>query len=203
MLPAPLDPDTTLVARLRRGDRTAAADLLDGHLEPLYEFVHWRLGSDRAAADDVVQDTFVVALRRLDDFDARATMHAWLCGIAKLKIRELRKARGRARQRSIDEVLEESDDEIDRILSDLERTELPEQILQRRETQELVGATLSSLPPEYKAALLAKYVEQLSVGQIAAQSGRSEKAAESLLGRARTAFARVFELLAKKRGELS
>ncbi|MBM3977486.1 MAG: hypothetical protein FJ299_10910 [Planctomycetes bacterium] len=66
----------------------------------------------------------------------------------------------------------------------------------------MVGAALSSLPPEYKAALLAKYVEELSVDEIAARSGRTTKAAESLLGRARTAFGKVFELLAKRRGDL-
>lgn len=201
-LPLPRDRESALIARLRRGERAAAAELLDCELEPLYEFVHWRLGPDRAAADDLVQDTFVVALRRLEDFDARASLHTWLCGIARNKIRELRRRRGRAVPRPIDDVLADSDEDIDRILAEVERTELPEQILARRETQELVGAALSSLPPEYKAALLAKYVEELSVDEIAARSGRTTKAAESLLGRARTAFGKVFELLARRRGDL-
>jgi RNA polymerase sigma-70 factor (ECF subfamily) len=190
-----------LLARLRRGERAAAADLLDRELEPLYGFVHWRLGPDRDAVDDLVQDTFLVALRRLDDFDARASLHSWLCGIARNKIRELRRSRGRARPRPIEDVLAESDDEIDRILAEVERTDLPDAVLERRETRELVGAALSSLPPDYKAALLAKYVEELSVDEFAARSGRTTKAAESLLGRARIAFAKVLELLAKRRGE--
>lgn len=203
-LPPARDRDSALIGRLRRGERAAAAELLDRELEPLYEFVHWRLGPDRDAADDLVQDTFVVALRRLEEFDARASLHTWLCGIARNKIRELRRSRGggRARMRPIEDVLAESDDEIDRILAEVERTEIPDAVLERRETRELVGAALSSLPPDYKAALLAKYVEELSVDEIAARSGRSTKAAESLLGRARTAFAKVFELLARRRGEL-
>ena len=63
-------------------------------------------------------------------------------------------------------------------------------------------ATLSSLPPDYRRVLLAKYVDERSVTEIAGNVKRGEKATESLLHRARVAFARVFELLAKKRGEL-
>jgi DNA-directed RNA polymerase specialized sigma24 family protein len=48
--------------------------------------------------------------------------------------------------------------------------------------------------------LVAKYVSGRSVAQIAQDVGRSEKAAESLLTRARAAFGEVFELLARKRG---
>ena len=85
----------------------------------------------------------------------------------------------------------------------IERTPLPESALELAETKELVGATLSSLPPEYKDALLAKYVEELSTAELAARTGQHEKAAESTLHRARLAFGRVFTLLAKKRGGLA
>src|SRR4029453_3682012 len=62
--------------------------------------------------------------------------------------------------------------------------------------------TLSPLPPEYAKALVQKYVEGRSVAEMAAIRGKGEKAVESVLTRARTAFARVFELLAKSRGGL-
>ena len=75
-------------------------------------------------------------------------------------------------------------------------------MLERRETADLVGATLSSLTPEYRAALVAKYVEGRSVADMAERSGKGLKATESHLHRARLAFARVFELLARRRGGL-
>ena len=59
-------------------------------------------------------------------------------------------------------------------------------MLERAETAELVGATLSSLPPDYRDALTAKYVDGLSVREIGSRTGRGEKAAESLLTRARS-----------------
>ena len=144
-----------------------------------------------------MHDTFVVALERMHAFDGRSSLYTWLCGIAKNKIRSVRRTRP---ARSLDEVLESADPEIDAILSQIEREPLPLAIIERQETRDLVGATLSSLPPEYKRALVEKYIEGRSVAEIAERRGRGEKATESLLTRARVAFVKVFELLAKKRG---
>jgi RNA polymerase sigma-70 factor (ECF subfamily) len=189
--------DLGLRDRIVEGDRSAAEALLAVHLDPLYEFVHYRVGGDRERAQDVVQDTFLVALERMRAFDGRSSLHTWLCGIAKNKIRALH---ARRRPRSLDEVLESADPEIDAILAQIEREPLPLEIIERRETSDLVGATLSSLPPDYKRALVEKYVEGRSLAEIAERAGKGEKATESMLTRARVAFARVFELLAKKRG---
>lgn len=189
--------DLGLRDRIVDGDRSAAEALLAAHLDPLYEFVHYRIGGDAERAQDVVQDTFLVALERMHAFDGRSSLYTWLCGIAKNKIRAVH---GRRRTRSLDEVLESADSEIDAILAQIEREPLPLEVIERRETRDLVGATLSSLPPEYKRTLVEKYVEGRSLAEIAARAGKGEKATESMLTRARVAFARVFELLAKRRG---
>ena len=195
-----LSDDASLRRRILSGDRAAAGALFERHLDPVYEFVHYRLGADRAAVEDVVQDTFLVALESLESFDERASLHAWLCGIARNKIRASRR---KLRPRALADVLAESDPEIDAILADVSREPLPEAVLEREETAALVGATLSSLTPEYRAALLARYVEGRSVSEVAEEGGLGYKAAESRLARARSAFARVFELLARRRGGLS
>jgi RNA polymerase sigma-70 factor (ECF subfamily) len=191
--------DVLLRDRILAGERAAAETLLAEHLDPLYQFVHWRLGGDAHRVEDLVQDTFLAALQGMNGFDGRSSLHTWLCGIAKNKIRGARRARS---PRSLQEALEEADPEIDAILAEIAREPLPDHALMREETRELVGATLSSLPPEYARALVQKYVEGRSVAQIAQASGKREKSVESLLTRARTSFARVFELLAKKRGGL-
>lgn len=185
--------------RVARGEEAAAEELVRLHLDDLYEFVHFRVGGDRGLAEDVVQDTFVVALERMGAFDGRSSLHTWLCGIARNKLRAHRRKR---RPRPLEDVLLEADADIDRILADVERSPLPEWVLERQETQDLVGATLSSLSPEHRAALVAKYVDGETVAAIAARLGKGEKAAESTLHRARVAFGKVFTLLAKRRGEL-
>jgi RNA polymerase sigma-70 factor (ECF subfamily) len=189
--------DLALRDRVAAGDRQAATDLFRRHLDALFEFVHWRVGRDRAAAEDVVQDTFLVVLQRLSSFDGRSSLHTWLCGIAKNRIRMARRKR---RPAPLADVLEGADPEIFDVLADLESEDLPGWALEREETRALVGATLSSLPPDYRAALLQKYVEGLSVNEMAARAGKSPKATESRLTRARVAFGKVFTLLNGRAG---
>ena len=183
--------------RIVDGDRQAAEAFYRRHLDALYEFVHYRVGGNRALAEDVVQDTMLVALERLAAFDGRSSLHTWLCGIAKNKIRAHRRKR---RPMLIEDLLEATDPEIDAILAAIDREPLPDSVLERQETQELVGATLASLPPDYREVLIGKYLEDLSVGELAARRGKGAKAAESTLHRARVAFGRIFQLLASKRG---
>ena len=140
-----------------------------------------------------------MAVESLERFDGRSTLYTWLCGIAKNKIREHRRRRRPVR---LDELLLDVDSEIDGILAAIEERELPDWILEKKETQELVGATLASLPPDYRRALLDKYVEGMPVAGMADRSGKGTKAMESMLHRARTAFSRVFQLLAKRRGDI-
>jgi RNA polymerase sigma-70 factor (ECF subfamily) len=190
-------PDLVTRDAILAGDRGAAEGFFRHQLGSLYEFVHYRVGGNRALAEDLVQDTFLTALERLAAFDGRASLHTWLCGIAKNKIRAQRR---RQRPVLIEDVLAEADPEIEAILMAIDRAPLPDGVLEREETKELVGATLSSLPPDYREALVAKYVDELSTAEIAARAGKNEKAAESTLQRARTAFGKVFTLLARKRG---
>jgi len=191
--------DATLRDSILAGDREAADGLFRRHLEPLYEFVHYRVGRQRSLAEDVVQETFLTAFQQLGRFDARSSLHTWLCGIARNKIREQRRKRKPA---AIEDVLRDADADIDAILAGIEREPLPDWVIEREETAELVGATLSSLSPDYREALVAKYVDGLSVAEIGTRAGKTEKAAESTLHRARLAFSRVFQLIAKRRGAI-
>lgn len=192
-----LFPELALRDAILSGDREAAEGFFRRHLGALYEFVHHRVGGNRPTAEDLVQDTFLTALERLSAFDGRSSLHTWLCGIAKNKIRTWRRQR---RPMAMEDVLAEADPEIEAILMAIDSEPLPHEVLAREETKELVGATLSSLPPDYREALVQKYVEDLSTPEMAARSGKHVKAAESTLHRARLAFGRVFTLLVKKRG---
>lgn len=189
--------DLVIRDRILDGDREAAEALFRGHFETLFEFVYYRVGKDRAAAEDVVQDTLTVAFEKLSDFDGRSSLHTWMCGIAKNRIRTAHRKR---RPVPIEDLLHEADGEIDAILAQVEREPLPESVFEAKETSELVGAALSSLPPTYRRALEDKYVKGLSVPETARREGRGVKAAESTLHRAKQAFGRVFVLLAKRRG---
>lgn len=191
--------DLALARAILAGDRAAGDRFVACHLDGVYRFLLYRVGRDVALAEDLAQETLVTGIERLTTYDGRASLHAWLCGIARNHVRG---GVRRRRPASLEDLLASSDGEIDAILARIEHEPLPDDVLARAETAELVGATLSSLPPVYREALLDKYVEGRSVPETAARSGRHVKAAESTLHRARRAFAEVFTLLARRRGEL-
>ena len=189
--------EAELVRRVLAGERAAMDEFFAVHFRPLYEFAHFRLGAQPAEVEDVVQDTFVVAFENLGRFDGRSSIQTWLAGIAKNKIRARRR---KLRPMPLSDAIEAADSEIDSWLASIDEATLPGWALEKRETEELVGATLAQLPIDYREALLSKYVRGESTAEVASRSGRSTKAAESLLTRARTAFAGIFTLLARRRG---
>jgi RNA polymerase sigma-70 factor (ECF subfamily) len=69
---------------------------------------------------------------------------------------------------------------------------LPETLRHREEVAGLVRATLEHLPDNYATALELKYINGCSVAEIARRLGIGEKAAESVLSRARAAFREGF-----------
>lgn len=74
---------TEPAARADQTDRPSQdfAELYDAHFEDIYRYIAGRLGRD--LADDIAADTFVVALRKRDRFDAaRGAVRPWLYGIA-------------------------------------------------------------------------------------------------------------------------
>lgn len=70
-----------LVARARRGDRQAFADLLDQAVPSVRRFL-FRLGVRAAALDDLTQEVFVAVLRGFDQYRGEAGFLTWVLGIA-------------------------------------------------------------------------------------------------------------------------
>jgi len=151
------------------------------HFDRLAAYVRWRCGGLADLTDDVVQDTWLTAVRRLRSFDPdRGSFFAWLCGIASNAARNALRSRRRQTRRA--QPLEPGD-EPQATGSD------PAAI----EKAERVADALAVLPEHYEAVLRAKYLDQLTVAAIAAARGDSAKAVESLLARAREAFREAYE----------
>ena len=79
--------DEALLVRIATGDRDAMSVLFRRRQQPVYRFALHLTGSP-AVADDVTQDVFVAVIRDAGRFEAgRATVVAWLCGIARNFVR--------------------------------------------------------------------------------------------------------------------
>jgi RNA polymerase sigma-70 factor (ECF subfamily) len=71
-----------------------ATEWVDEYGDYLYRYAFSRL-RDREAAEETVQETFVAALRNIDQYQAKGTERAWLLGILKRKIIDLIRTRNR------------------------------------------------------------------------------------------------------------
>jgi RNA polymerase sigma-70 factor (ECF subfamily) len=183
--------DRELAEALARGDAGAVDAFYEAHVDAVYEFVFFRVGRLREEAEDVTSETFMTALRRIGSFEGRAPIGTWLRGIARNKCRERARLRARRRLRgdvSLDAWSLES-------LALLDERELPPHVLESAETAAAVTATLAQMPERYRGLLVGKYVDGLSFAEIAAQRGCSPKAAESMVQRAKVAFARVLRVV--------
>lgn len=190
--------DAAWQARALAGQPDAIAALADAALEPLFAFCFYRVGRSRHLCEDVVQDTLVRAISELRHYDparGQNQIFPWLTGLARNEIhRALVREKPTA---SMESLWTRLDQELRGVYARLESAPLAEVVLAREETRELVNATMSQLPPHYREALEAKYVRGHSVRDMAEHWQTSEKAVESQLSRARSAFREVFLALTR------
>jgi len=78
---------------------------------------------------------------------------------------------------------------------------LPEEEVMRQATRIQVAEALGTLPIDYQTALVTRYADECSVDEVARLLGRTYKATESLLSRARSAFQRAMAHLEEEHSE--
>lgn len=190
-----------LLARAAAGNERALEELYDAHVDRLYAFVFYRVGRDPALAEDVVQETFASALARIDVFDPeRGSVMSWLHSLSRNVIRDHLRAHRRS-----DELIarwERIDQSLAQIFTALDQTPLSDEIVARAETRDMVGMTIANLPDNYRDVLHRKYVQGLSLADLAGELGMSKDAVKSLLARARRAFKETFSALTREMAEV-
>jgi RNA polymerase sigma-70 factor (ECF subfamily) len=160
------------------GDEHAWRTLYDETSPGLYAYVLWRCAGLRDSADELVQETWLTAVRRLPSYDPVAgCFAAWLRGIAHNLLRNHFRREKRDARHTQPLVEEPKHGTV---------------ASQQREQAERIAQALAVLPDHYEAVLRAKYLEGQSVATIAETRGESAKAVESLLTRARQAFREVY-----------
>ncbi|MGC3983191.1 MAG: RNA polymerase sigma factor [Steroidobacteraceae bacterium] len=184
--------DRRLAERLLKGEERAFNEFFNHYFSRLYRFAITRM-NDEDAARDIVQQTLCRALRKIDTYRGEAAMFTWLCQICRSQLSDYFEQRGRHVQRFIPI---EDDPHIQAALEAMASPDLdPELTARRSEVSRLVQVVLDHLPPRYGDALEWKYVDGLSVDEIAERMNLQHGAAQSLLQRARQAFRDMFEQL--------
>ncbi len=181
----------SLIRQARDGSLDALGTLLDDFGPRLNAFVRFKVGrgmGGRIEVDDVVQETFIKAMDRIEDFEGsgKTTMMGWLAQIASHEAVDQARYHRRGKrdaQRAVP--LEDEHHEIrDHIRS---QTSL---IYVQQRTQQLEEA-LAQLKPEHRDVLLMRKVEELTFAEIAERTSKSPDAARMLVGRAMAALTKV------------
>lgn len=186
--------DLALARRLLAGDESAFEEFFADNFRRLYRFARARLAGNDEAAEEVVQSALIRAVQKLHTYRGEAAMFTWLCTLCKREIANWHKRAEKTHEVS----LIEDDPEISATLDALAAIagHDPETELRHREVSRLVQVTLDHLPGRYADALEWKYIQGLSVDEIAGRLGLGYKATESLLTRARQAFRDGFSMVA-------
>ena len=150
--------DASLVERAIDGDRWAMEALYRRHVQRVTNAVTRVLGRS-AEADDVVQDTFVVALDRLGELREPAAFRGWLARIA------INEARMRLRKRKWLRRLALDRDEDD---VSLESIAAPDASPEVRAELARLDRLLASFDPELRIAFVLRYVEGWALEEVAA-----------------------------------
>jgi RNA polymerase sigma-70 factor, ECF subfamily len=185
--------DLALTRRLLAGDESAFEEFFANYFPRLYRFARARLGGNEDAAEEVVQSALIRAVEKLHTYRGEAALFTWLCTICRREIATWLERAGKAPEVSLIDDHAEIRGALDALTAFAGRD--PESDLRRRELSRLVQVTLDHLPARYADALEWKYIQGLSVDEIADKLGLGYKAAESLLTRARQAFRDGFSLV--------
>jgi len=172
--------EITLLKQLRARDPEAFRYLFETTSDKLYR-VAVGLLQDDAAAEGVVQDTFLRLFEKLDQFEGRSKVSTWLYRVAyNTAVEQLRKRRP---------MLSMSDDVDDELLVMpsvlVDWGQWPEQLLTDAEVTAELDKAIAALPEKYRAIFLLREVEGLSTEETAVIAGISNGAVKVRLHRAR------------------
>jgi len=192
-MPVYLD-DKRLVKRLLAGDQRAFDCFFEDNFARLYRFAMVRLSDDPEGAREVVQIVLMRAVRKMHTYRAESALFTWLCAICRNEISDWLSKQGRYRDHIVlVEDIPEIQAAVDSFQAPLQDS--PERHYQRVEVLRLIQVALDRLPANYGNVLEWKYIEGHSVKEIATRLEIGTEATQSLLARAKRAFADVYSAL--------
>lgn len=200
-MPVYLD-DKRLVKQLLAGDERAFDRFFEENFARLYRFAIARLADDPEGAREVVQITLTRAVRKLHTFRAESALFTWLCAICRNEMNDWLRAQGRRREHI---VLVEDFPEVQAAVDSFQApvVDSPERQYQRTQALRLIQVALDRLPAKYGDVLEWKYIEGHSVKEISARLEIGTEATQSLIARAKRAFADVYSTMSEALNEPS
>ena len=174
--------DLALVQAAREGDIGAFEQLLKRYDRNVFRIAN-HITQNREDAEDVVQDAFLKAYQKLDQFQGNSKFYTWLVRIAVNEaLMKLRKRKA-SKTVSIDEDVETDEGFVPREVTDWSPN--PEQLYKQAELGDILEKTIQGLPAGFRTVFVLRDVEGLSTEETADALGLSIPAVKSRLLRAR------------------
>jgi RNA polymerase sigma-70 factor (ECF subfamily) len=155
------------------------------YVDEIYQYVYLRTGMNKALAEDITQEIFVDVFKGMSSFKGLSSERTWIYKITKNRLNDFYRKQYRSKFEMV---------ELDTIL--YEQLEDPTQDIQelmiKSFKREKVQHCLDDLLEQYKIVLVLKYIDEKSVKDIASILGKSPKAIESILQRAKNAFVKSY-----------
>ncbi|MDD5511038.1 MAG: RNA polymerase sigma factor [Dehalococcoidales bacterium] len=172
--------DAELITRLARGDSQAAVALYEAYFERIYTLIFNQVARNREVTSDIVQETFLAAIKSANKFKGHSSAYTWLYSIALKKVADFYRSHKRSAKHQVESVNDNLD--LER-LSDNRKAGY--EVEESGEKIDDIKQALVDLPLHYSQVLILKYVEDIPVQEISRIMVRSPKSIEGLLTRAR------------------
>jgi len=177
-----IHPDVALVELARAGDQAAFEKLVRQYDRQIFRTAQ-HITQNREDAEDITQDVFLKAYRKLDQFQGNSKFSTWLTRIAvNESLMRLRK-RKTSRTVSMDQDVQTEEGSIPRDFADWSPN--PEQNFTQSELSEILKKTIAGLAPGFRTVFTLRDIENLSTEETAEALGLSVPAVKSRLLRAR------------------
>lgn len=172
--------DSDLLKRLREKQPEAVRYLTQYYLPSVWRFVYVRANGDKHLAEDIVSETALALIRAAAEEAEIGSPSAWMRSVAYKKLMDHYRAAARVKHL------------IGQVTTTQEVAEQTDAVTQhiQQERREEVRRSMDALSEQHRMALEWKYIEKLSVRDIAERWDTTEKAVESILFRARCEFRR-------------
>lgn len=159
--------------------------IYQAYADGIHAYLLSRSGLEPQTAEDLTQETFVAVYQGLNHFRGLCSVRTWVYRIAKNKLTDFYRGRYKKAMEGMS-----LDDERSADISD-ERTDMDRLLANLHESRR-VAQSMRALPEHYRMTLALKYMEELSVREIARLAQKDEKSVENTLRRAKAAFAKRY-----------
>ena len=157
------------------------AEFVEAYADSLYAYIAHRLVPNTAQAEDLVQEVFLAAMQNIRAYTGKSSLQGWLIGIARHKVDDhYRQVLRDSRLDDVEALDIESGEDIEAA---------SHQSYQRSKALELLGR----LREDYRLLLRWRYWDLKSASEMAELTGKSEKAIERAVARARVQFRKLWE----------